>query len=135
MAAGYLLDTNILSACLRGEPRALLNRLAGLAPNRLHVSCIVLAELTAGAELGTRKAATLAALADMTDGMTALPFDADCATVYGRIRAALERKGSPIGPMDMLIAAQALAAGLVLVTDNLREFRRVPGLQCENWMR
>ena len=70
----------------------------------------------------------------MTAGMTTLPFDADCAIVYGRIRAALQRKGSPIGPMDMLIAAQALAAGLVLVTDNLREFRRVPGLQCENWM-
>ncbi|MHB1272163.1 MAG: PIN domain-containing protein [Rhodanobacter sp.] len=135
MATGYLLDTNILSAGLRGEPRPLLNRLAGLAPNRLHVPCIVLAELTAGAELGTRKASTLAALAEMTTGMTVLPFDADCATVYGRIRAALQRKGSLIGPMDMLIAAQALATGLVLVTANMREFRGVPGLQCENWMR
>ena len=67
--------------------------------------------------------------------MIQLPFDADCAAAYGRIRAALERKGASIGPMDVLIAAQAVARDLVLVTDNLREFRRVPGLQCENWMR
>lgn len=135
MAAGYLLDTNILSAALRGEPRALLNRLAGIAPSRLHVSCIVLAELSAGAELGTRKAATLAALADLTASMPVLPFDAACASAYGSIRGALQRKGVVIGPMDMLIAAQAIGAGLVLVTDNLREFRRVPGLPCENWLR
>ena len=135
MAASYLLDTNILSAAMRGEPRSLLNRLAGFAPNRLHVSCIVLAELAAGAELGTRRAATLAALNEVTAGMTVLPFDADCALAYGPIRAALTRKGAIIGPMDMLIAAQAVSADMVLVTDNLREFKRVPGLQCENWMR
>lgn len=135
MAASYLLDTNILSAALRGEPKVLLSRLVGLAPSRLHLSSIVLAELAAGAELSKRKAATRAAVAEMTAGMAVLPFDADCATAYGRIRAALERKGALIGPMDMLIAAQAVSAGLVLVTDNLREFKRVPGLQCENWMR
>lgn len=135
MAAAYLLDTNILSAALRGEPRALLNRLAGITPSRLRLSSIVLAELTFGAELGTRKAATLAALADLTMGMAAVPFDNDCTAAYGRIRAALERKVAVIGPMDMLIAAQAVSNGLVLVSDNLREFRRVPSLQCENWIR
>jgi tRNA(fMet)-specific endonuclease VapC len=132
--ANYLLDTNILSAVMRGEPRSLLNRMATMAPSRLHLSCIVLAELSAGAELGTRKAATLAALADMTAEMTVLPFDADSARTYASVRAALQRKGKVIGPMDMLIAAQALSAGLVLVTDNLREFKHVPGLTCENWM-
>ena len=135
MAAGYLLDTNILSAAMRGEPRALLNKLAGIALNRLHLSAIVLGELTAGAEKSTRRTATLAALHALTADMALVPFDADDAAAYGRIRAALERKGATIGPMDMLIAAQAIARGLVLVTDNLREFKRVPGLHCENWLR
>jgi len=135
MASSYLLDTNIVSAAMRGEPRALLNRLAGMAAERLHLSALVLAELATGAEMGSRRAATLAAVRDLTTGMPLLPFDADDAMTYARIRAALERKGQMIGQLDCLIAAQAVARGLVLVTDNLREFRRVPGLQCENWMR
>ena len=135
MPDSYLLDTNILSAALRGEPRMLLNRLASIAPDRLYLSSIVFAELSAGAECGTRRAATLGAVSDLTAGMIQLAFDNNCATVFGRIRAALEHKGANIGPMDMLIAAQAVSAGLVLVTDNLREFKRVPGLACENWMR
>ena len=67
--------------------------------------------------------------------MVPLPFAAMDAHAYGRIRTALERKGAVIGPLDLLIAAQAVARDLVLVSDNLREFRRVPGLRCENWMR
>jgi tRNA(fMet)-specific endonuclease VapC len=135
MAAGYLLDTCILSAAMRGEPRALLNRLAGMAVERLHLSTLVLAELATGAELGSRRAATLAAVRDLTTGMPVLPFGGDDAMTYAHIRAALERKGKMIGQLDCLIAAQAVTHGLVLVTDNLREFLRVPGLHCENWMR
>lgn len=120
---------------MRGEPRVLLNKLAGIAPARLHLSTLVQGELITGAEKSERRAATLAAVRDTTAGMTAVAFEADDAIAYGRIRAALERKGTSIGAMDLLIAAQAVARGLVLVTDNLREFRRVPGLQCENWMR
>ncbi|HEY8011654.1 MAG TPA: type II toxin-antitoxin system VapC family toxin [Rudaea sp.] len=135
MSERYLLDTNIVSAALRGEPRALLNRLAGIAPACMHLSSLVFGELVTGAEKSERRAATLAAVRDLTASMTPAPFGADDATAYGRIRAALERKGAGIGPMDMLIAAQAVARGLVLVTDNLREFRRVPGLKCENWVR
>ncbi len=135
MASGYLLDTCIVSAAMRGEPRTVLNRLAGIAAERLHLSALVLGELATGAELGERRAATLAAVRDVTAGMTLLPFNADDAMTYARIRTALERKGAGIGAMDTLIAAQAVARNLVLVTDNLREFRRVPGLKCENWMR
>lgn len=135
MASSYLLDTNIVSAAMRGEPRALLNRLAGMATERLHLSALALAELAIGAELGSRRAATLAAVRDLTTGMPLLPFDTDDAMTYARIRAALERKGHMVGQLDCLIAAQAVTRGLVMVTDNLREFRRVPGLQCENWMR
>ncbi len=135
MADSYLLDTCTIIAALKGEPRSLLNRLASLAPNRLHLSSIVLAELLYGAEKSQRTAPVRSALDVVTRGFTALPFLDTDATTYGRIRAALERKGANIGPLDLLIAAQAVARDLVLVTDNLREFRRVPGLRCENWMR
>lgn len=135
MSADYLLDSNIIIAAIKGEPRALLNKLAGIAPTRLHLSSVVLAELNVGAEKGHGSARRHADIADLTADMTPLPFDAEDAATYGRIRTALERKGASIGPMDLLIAAQAVARGLVLVTDNLREFRRVPGLQCENWTR
>lgn len=135
MAASFLLDTNIIGAAMRGEPRALLNRIANLAPERLHISSLVLAELEFGAEKSDRAAAILTAVREVTAGMTPAPFTANDAAIYSRIRTALERRGAGIGAMDTLIAAQAVARGLVLVTDNLREFRRVPGLQCENWMR
>jgi len=135
MATAYLLDTCIIIAALKGEPRALLNRLAGIAPSRLHLSSLVLAELYAGSEKSRDPAAHKADIADLAQGMPPLPFGADCAQAYGRIRAVLERKGASIGPIDLLIAAQAASAGMVLVTDNLREFKRVPGLLCENWLR
>lgn len=135
MAAEYLLDTNILIAALNGTSPPLLNRLAGFAPSRLHLSSVVLGELRLGAEKSQRREAALAAVQELAEGMLVLPFDTEDATAYARIRAALERKGSPIGSLDMLIAAQAVARELVLVTDNLREFKRVPGLVCENWIR
>jgi len=134
MAATYLLDTNILSAMMRGDPR-LLNRVAGLAANRLPLSAFVLAEIHAGAEMGTRKARTLAAFRELTADMPLLPFDAGDAAVFGRIRGALERKNAAVGTLDMLIASQAVARGLVLVTDNVKDFKRVPGLTIENWLR
>ncbi len=135
MADAYLLDSCTIIAALRGEPAALLNRLVTIAPNRLHLSSIVFAELATGAEKSSDRARKRKALAELTDGMVPLPFAAMDAHAYGRIRAALERKGAVIGPLDLLIAAQAAARDLVLVSDNLREFRRVPGLRCENWMR
>jgi tRNA(fMet)-specific endonuclease VapC len=135
VADAYLLDTCTIIAAMKGEPHALLNRLAALAPNRLHMSGIVLSELLYGAEKSQRAAHVRSALDIVTQGFSALPFEAADAEAYGRIRAVLERKGASIGPLDLLIAAQAVAHNLVLVTDNLREFRRVPGLRCENWTR
>lgn len=135
MADSYLLDTCIVVAAIKGESRVLLNRLAGLAPSRLFLSSLVRAELWYGAEKAQRRAEAHASLDVVLRGLEPLPFDEAAAENYGRLRATLERKGKVIGPMDMLIAAQAVARGLVLVTDNLREFQRVPGLHCENWMR
>lgn len=135
MAAEHLLDSNIIIAALNGSSRPLLNRLAGLAPQRLHLSSIVLAELLTGvAKSGPGAAARRATLNELVDGLTLAPFDSGAAEVYARARAKMELKGQAIGPLDLLIAAQALSCGLVLVTDNLREFRRVPDLVCENWL-
>jgi len=135
VSADYLPDTNIISAMMRGEPRAVLSRVANLAPERFHLSGIVRAELLAGAELSARRALLRSSIAALTSGMTPAPFDAGDAEAYARIRAALARKGAIIGPMDLLLAAQAVARGLVLVSDNVREFKRVPGLMVENWLR
>lgn len=135
MAARYLLDTNILIAALKGQPVALLNKLAGLAPERLCLSAVVLGELLTGAEKSSTATNRKAAIAVITQGMETIPFDIDDAAAYSRVRAALESKGEGIGPLDMQIAGQCVARDLVLVTDNLREFRRVPGLNCENWLR
>ncbi|MGC4027406.1 MAG: type II toxin-antitoxin system VapC family toxin [Steroidobacteraceae bacterium] len=134
MAASWLPDSNILIAALNGEP-AVLNRLAKLAPSRLRLSTIVLSELLAGAENSRIPAKARAAVLQLTRHFEALSYDTAAAQTYARIRAALERKGSPIGSMDMLIAAQALEQDLILVTDNERELRRVPGLRIENWRR
>lgn len=135
MAARYLLEGNIIIAALKGEPAVLLNRLARLTSDRLCLSAVVLAELTTGAEKSRAPVKNRAALAELTTGMETLAFDADDALTYGRLRAALEQGGQPIGPMDMLIAAQALSRKLVVVTANLKEFQRVPGLKCENWLK
>lgn len=135
MAASYLLDSNTIIAGIKGEPRALSSRLAGMASSRLLLSSLVLAELQAGAEKSMHAAQARRTLQVFVDDMEPLPFATEDALAYAKIRAALERKGQPIGSMDMLIAAQAVARDLVLVTDNLRKFKRVPGLKAENWLR
>ncbi|MBL0029276.1 MAG: type II toxin-antitoxin system VapC family toxin [Rhodanobacteraceae bacterium] len=136
MAAEYLLDSNILIAIINQTSRPLLNKLAGLAPQRMHLSAIVLSELLTGvAKGGPNALSRQATLKELIASMTPLYFDHDAADAYARIRAKLEAAGQTIGPMDLLISAQAISRNLILVTDNLREFRRVPGLACENWLR
>jgi tRNA(fMet)-specific endonuclease VapC len=129
----YLLDTNTFIYVLKQVP-AVLSRFLSHPPSDYAVSVVVEAELRAGAAKSQTPAATLrrveAALAPLTD----LPFDSSDAKVYARIRSALERAGTPIGAMDLLIAAHATSRNLVLVTNNEREFRRVRGLTVENWV-
>ncbi len=136
MATEYLPDSNVLIAALNESSRPLLSRLANLAPQRLHLSSIVLSELLTGAEKsGPRAAERRAVVQELIRSMTLLPFDDSAAEVYARIRASMEAKGLIIGPHDMQIAAQAISRKLTLITDNLREFRRVPTLLAENWLR
>jgi tRNA(fMet)-specific endonuclease VapC len=131
----YLLDTNICIYVQRRKPPELLTKFAGLNPDDAVISVITFGELMFGAEKSNQRATILRDLQDLTSLIPVLPMPADAGRVYGEIRAALERRGSAIGNNDLWIAAHAKAAGLTLVTNNEREFRRVAGLRVENWAR
>jgi tRNA(fMet)-specific endonuclease VapC len=128
----YLLDTDTCIYILREQPPGVLARFKRLRTDAIGISAVVMAELAFGAakSASPRNHERLATFLSM---LTIVPFDAEAAAAYGGLRAELERRGRPIGPMDLLISAQALALDLVLVTNNEREFKRVPGLRLENW--
>ena len=129
----HLLDTNIVIYVLKRRPIEALvsfNRHYG----RLAVSAITLAELVHGAEKSSDPARNLSVVEDFCSRLSVLPYGEREAYHYGSIRAALEKRGQPIGVNDLHIAAQARAHGLVLVTNNLREYERVPGLMLPNWL-
>lgn len=129
----YLLDTNIVIYVIKRRPLAALetfNRQHG----RMAISAITLAELLHGAEKSSDPARNLAVVEDFYSRLEVLPYDMPAAAHYGSIRAALEQQGTPIGVNDLHIAGQARSRGLVLVSNNLREFQRVPGLLLENWV-
>ena len=129
-----VLDSNTISYYFRGDPQV-VPRLQALRPADLGVPTIVEYELRYGLLRLPPEAATprLTALAQLLQPMQTLPFDSECAAIAARIRADLEAVGTPIGPHDTLIAATALRHQATLVTRNVREFARVPGLQCLNW--
>jgi tRNA(fMet)-specific endonuclease VapC len=130
----YLLDTNILSAMLRSPDGDLIERIRGLDDAVVFTSIIVAAELRFGA---VRKASTnlTSRILGLLESMLVEPLKAPAEETYATIRAHLERAGTPIGNNDIWIAAHALATDSILVTDNVREFSRVPGLKIENWLR
>lgn len=129
----WLLDTNIIIAAVKGVPsvRAYLQKVRAVD---VLLSPIVLGELEFGAEKSACPERNRARLQTVIDGFAVVALDAAASRAYGRIRHELERRGLPIGNNDQWIAAQALALGATLVTDNLREFERVPGLKVENWL-
>lgn len=129
----YLLDTNIVSDLVRQPQGAVAQRIAVAGEAWVCTSVIVACELQFGAAKKGSPQLT-AQLRLVLGALPILPLHPEAAGHYGGIRAALERSGCPIGPHDMLIAAHARALDLVLVTDNTREFERVPGLQIENWL-
>ena len=129
----YLLDTNICIYIINKRPAQVLARFDGLRYGDVGVSAITGAELSfAVAKSGSAR--NRAALEKFLAPLDLLPFDAAAMQVYGPLRADLQARGQPIGSLDMLIAAHALALGATLVTNNLSEFGRVPGLPCENWV-
>lgn len=133
MALRYLLDTDIVSDLIRNPRGTVAARIAEVGEDAICTSIVVAAELRFGAakagspELATRVDAILSAI-------EVLPFETPADLHYAAVRNELTRRGRPIGPNDMLIAAHALAHGLSVVTANVAEFTRVPGLAVENWL-
>ncbi len=129
----YLLDTNIVIYVIKRRPIEVLSKFNANA-TRMAISTITLAELMHGAEKSSQREANLAVVEDFCSRLEVLPYSAKAAQHYGSIRSALERNGQTIGVNDLHIAAHARSEGLVLVTNNMREFERVPALELENWI-
>lgn len=127
-----LLDTNICIYIINKKPPSVLERFKSYSAGEIGVSSVVASELAFGVEK-TGSERNKQALNLFLAPMTIAPFDAACVWVYASLRAQLERLGQPIGSLDTMIAAQALALDLVLVTNNQKEFSRVPGLKLKNW--
>lgn len=130
----YLLDTNIVIALSKNSP-ALSGWLHRCPASSIALSTVVLAELEYGIAKSTRPEHNRRVFEAITNAFEVLAFDAPASRHYGLLRADLERRGRLIGPYDMMIAAQALALDLIVVTDNVDEFSRVEGLRVENWLR
>ena len=129
----YLLDTNIVIYVLKRRPKEVLeifNRNA----SRMAISSITLSELIYEAEKSPNVDKNLEAIEEFVSHLDVLPYDAKASQHYGQIKAALEKRGEIIGENDIHIAAHAISQGLILVTNNLREFKRVPNLARENWV-
>ena len=129
----YMLDTNICIYVMKNYPPALLEKFNSLA-EQICISSITLGELHYGAEKSARRADNLIAIEHFVARLDVLPFDARAAAHYGQLRAELERAGTPCGPHDMQIGGHARSEGLIVVTNNVREFGRMPGVRVENWV-
>lgn len=130
----YLLDTNIVSDLIRNPQGVVASRIEDLGESNVATSIVVAAELRYGA--AKKSSARLTAQVEaVLSALEILPIERPMDEVYGTIRAKQEKKGLVVGGNDLLIAAQAIFLGYTLITDNLREFQRVTGLRCENWLR
>lgn len=130
----YMLDTNICIYIVKHKPESVYRRLMKIRPEDVCISSITYSELSYGVEKSEQKDRNRLALTLMLSNIEILEFDTAAAEEYGNIRARLEKSGTPIGSLDMLIAAHAKASGCTLVTNNLKEFSRVEGLKAENWV-
>ena len=129
----YLLDTNTCIYVINKKPPSAVARIRSKQAEEIAVSTVTIAELEYGVYRSRKTDQNRIALLEFLVPLIILDFDQGAAAVYGSIRACLESRGTPIGPMDLLIAAQAMSQGLILVTNNEREFGRVDGLDLENW--
>lgn len=130
----YLLDTNIVIYTMKKRPPKVQKRFEA-HDGQMAISSVTYAELVFGCERSSDPKRNFAILEGFVGRIEILSFDQPAAEHFGEIRAVLYAKGQPIGPYDMMIAAHARAQGLVLVTNNQKEFRRVDGLRLENWAR
>lgn len=134
MSVRYLLDTNICIYITKHNPPAVRERFARHAASELAMSVITLGELRFGAEKSPARERTIAAIQQLENLMQVAVLSPAVGEHYGQIRATLQKNGQSIGNNDLWLAAHARAEGWILVTNNEREFLRVPGLQVENWV-
>jgi tRNA(fMet)-specific endonuclease VapC len=129
-----MLDTNICIYIIKQQPITVLNRFLEYQIGDIGISSITLSELRYGVAKSTHQEKNSRALDEFIIPLEIIPFDDEAAHAYGNIRAVLEKAGTPIGAMDMLIAAHALSLGIPLVTNNTREFVRIPALTIIDWL-
>ena len=129
----YMLDTNICIYVIKTKPEKVFQKLQTIHPEDVCISSVTYAELVHGVEKSAAVEKNRLALSILLANMEILDFDVDAADCYGKIRAGLEKNGTPIGPLDMMIAGHAQSLGYTVVTNNVKEFSRVSALRIENW--
>ena len=129
----YMLDTNICIYTIKHKPEKVFQRLQEIDPEDICVSSVTYAELVHGVEKSAAVEKNRLALLMLLANIEILIFDVDAADCYAKIMADLEKKGTPIDPLDMMIAGHAMSMGYAVVTNNVKEFSRVQGLILENW--
>ena len=129
----YMLDTNICIYTIKHKPEKVFQRLQEINPEDICVSSVTYAELVHGVEKSAAVEKNRLALLMLLAKIEILNFDVDAADCYGKIKADLDKKGTPIDPLDMMIAGHAMSMGYAVVTNNVKEFSRVQGLILENW--
>jgi tRNA(fMet)-specific endonuclease VapC len=130
----YMLDTHICSYVLRSRPRSVKARFDAAGPGALAVSTVVLAELLFGAARHPKAVAIRREIGDLVSRLTVIRWDEAAAEHYGALRASREKAGTPLGAMDLMIAAHARSLGATLVSNDVRHFDRVEGLRVANWV-
>ena len=130
----YLLDTNICIYLIKRKPPEVLQRFLQLSPGSVFISSVTTSELYCGAQKSQRVQTNLEALNHFLLSFRIVDYDESASFLYGELRADLEKRGQPIGPLDMMIAAHALSLDVPLVTNNTKEFERVKGLKLESWV-
>jgi tRNA(fMet)-specific endonuclease VapC len=130
----WMLDTDTCIAIIKRQPPNALKKLRGKSIGQVGLSSMTVGELAYGAAKSARPQAANAALTEFLLALEVAPFDAEAAHTYGRVRARLAQRGTPIGPLDTIIGAHALTLDAVLVTRNTREFARIEGLRVEDWI-
>ncbi len=129
----YMLDTNICIYIIKRKPQVVIDRFLRTDISEIGISSITLSELLYGVSKSSKPEQNQMALTQFMAPLEILPYGDDAAQYYGNLRVHLERQGTPIASLDMLIAAHALSTGCTLITNNEKEFSRIPNLKIENW--
>lgn len=131
----FMLDTNICIYIIKRKPSNVIERFIQTEISQIGISSITLSELSYGVSKSSKPEQNQIALAQFIAPLEIMPYGHEAAQYYGDLRAHLEKQGTPIGSLDMLIAAHALSIGCTLVTNNEKEFIRIPNLKIDNWIK